>query len=221
MLSLACSVCCFPHGFQMLPWTALTQSGCDSCRQAVQHWMHNYCSQCWGMVCNLSVVLYTCFAVRTKMCGWPGDVSFPAGWGRVAWLVYMCVRERLTRKGGWVGPMEHHQEVSPVGCFVASWKAHIHGSVIGIRYSWFSVCGVCECTSGRTNNSIVREIWHKVERASESLKRSRKREREPPWVGCWCHSQKNEAKMRRKWGANNSPLFFLSLLCFLDLSLFH
>lgn len=26
MLSLACSVCCFPHGFQMLPWAALTQS---------------------------------------------------------------------------------------------------------------------------------------------------------------------------------------------------
>lgn len=38
-----------------------------------------------------------------------------------------------------------------------------------------SVCGVCEGTSGRTNNSILREIEHKKERevkASEEIERT-------------------------------------------------
>ncbi len=78
MLSLACSVCCFPHGFQMLPWAALTQLGCDFYHQAVQHWMLNY----WGMVCNMSVVLYTCIAVRAEMCAWVARGCFIPCWTR-------------------------------------------------------------------------------------------------------------------------------------------
>lgn len=48
--------------------------------------------------------------------------------------------------------------------------------------------------------------------------KGRAKEKEPPWVGCWCHSQKIGAKMGRKWEANNRPLSLLTLPCFFYLS---
>lgn len=117
--------------------------------------------------------------------------------------------------------MEHHLEVSPAGCFAASWKA---------RTDYWAAClQVIECacvhegTSGGTNNSTAREIWHKEERASGSLKRSREwrmeEKKEGSSLGGLLMSsfRRMEQKASRKWGANNSS--FPSLPLFLCLSL--
>lgn len=46
-----------------------------------------------GMVCNMSVLLYTCAVVMELRCvsGWPGNCLLPAVCGRPAWLLRACV----------------------------------------------------------------------------------------------------------------------------------
>lgn len=130
----------------------------------------------------------------------------------------MCIRRRLTRTGGWVGPKEHHQEVSPAGCSVASYKAHTYYTVyVSCLYFMKFSYWMCvhmrerEC-NGQDKNFIVREIWHKKERASESLKRSRewrveqKRKSLPGWA-----ADVILKRLEQKWGGSGKQTIDLSL----------
>lgn len=75
-------------------------------------------------VCNMSVLLYTCTAVIAEMYVWVGGReiahSVPHAVKQRDYCV--CTKASLTGTVGWVGPTEHHQEVSPTGYSVASWK---------------------------------------------------------------------------------------------------
>lgn len=176
----------------------------------------------WSVICQQCS--YTCIVVISEMRRWPVFHSLLDEKTSA-----MCIRRRLTRTGGWVGPKEHHQEVSPAGCSVASYKAHTHYTAICIMSILHEVFVLDACAHARARVQRAGQKFHSEGNLTQEGKgqwkleekqrmKGRAKEKEPPWVGCWCHSQKIGAKMGRKWEANNRPLSLLTLPCFFYLS---
>ena len=138
----------------------------------------------------------------------------------------MCLRERWTHRDRRLGRSH--------GASSGSLSSWLFCSILKVTHGWFSyrcntswsVCGLHEGTSGRTNNSIARGNLTQGGKGQWKLEEKQRmwrveRNEKEKLLG-WAADvilRRMEQKARRKWGANNSPLSFLSLPRFLRLSL--